>query len=178
MTDKTLKDRSIDFKGKKYVEVKERVKYFNNTYPNGSITTIHLKNTDKEYFKAIVTPDCDRPSRIFTGHSQASFADTTSFVNKTSATENAETSAVGRALAFMGIGVIASIASMDEINKTTYPTKVVSENMVEPVNNLEVFCEVCKTKMVEKSGIKDGKEWTGYFCPKSTKEKPHAPRWV
>ena len=31
--------------------------------------------------------------------------------------ENAETSAVGRALAMMGIGVIDSIASVDELNK-------------------------------------------------------------
>jgi transcriptional regulator NrdR family protein len=38
-------------------------------------------------------------------------------VNKTAALENAETSAVGRALAMMGIGVIESIASVDEINK-------------------------------------------------------------
>ena len=39
-------------------------------------------------------------------------------VNKTSAIENAETSAVGRALGLiMGIGVIESIASADEMNK-------------------------------------------------------------
>jgi len=118
--DKTLKDKAINFKGKEYVEVKERVKFFNDTYKNGSIITERLNVDGKEYFKATVCPDVDRPLRIFTGHSQASFSDTTSFVNKTSATENAETSAVGRALALMGIGVIDSIASMDEINKTTY----------------------------------------------------------
>jgi len=183
--DKQLKDKTINFKGKEYVEVKERVKYFNDTYPNGSIVTIHMEHPDKEYFKAIVTPDCDKPNRIFTGHSQASFSDTTSFVNKTSATENAETSAVGRALALMGIGVIDSIASMDEINKTTYTSpsplkQTISNELVkEPINSLTVKCGICGSVMVEKSGInKDGKNWHGYFCPNSTKEVNHPPRFI
>lgn len=115
--DKSLADKAIQFKGKDYVEVKERVIYFNETYPNGCIQTLKLESNDRVEFKAIVIPDSDKPLRFFTGHSQASFADTTSFVNKTSAMENAETSAVGRALAFMSIGVIDSVASLDEINK-------------------------------------------------------------
>ena len=36
-------------------------------------------------------------------------------INKTSALENAETSAVGRALGFLGVGIAASIASADEV---------------------------------------------------------------
>ncbi len=183
--DKTLKDKAINFKGKEYVEVKERVKFFNDTYKNGSIITERLNVEGKEYFKATVCPDVDRPLRIFTGHSQASFSDTTSFVNKTSATENAETSAVGRALALMGIGVIDSIASMDEINKTTYtspsPLKQTNTDEVvrEPINHLTVKCGVCGSLMVEKSGVnKDGKSWHGYFCPNSTKEVNHPPRFI
>lgn len=116
-TKEEYKMTPIKFKGKDYIEVKERVKYFNNEYKNGCIKTEKLENGDREEFKAIVIPDIKTPERFFTGHSQASFDDSTSFVNKTSATENAETSAVGRALALMGIGVVDSIASMDEINK-------------------------------------------------------------
>jgi hypothetical protein len=41
----------------------------------------------------------------------------TTFINKTSALENAESSAWGRACAAYNIWVISSIASMDEINK-------------------------------------------------------------
>ncbi len=48
----------------------------------------------------------------------------------------------------------------------------------EKTNNLEVFCGVCKAQMVEKSGTKDGKTWSGYFCPNSTKEVQHPPRWI
>jgi len=45
--------------------------------------------------------------------------------------------------------------------------------------SLEVFCARCNAKMVEKSGIdKNGKEWHGYFCPNSTKEDQHTPRWI
>lgn len=41
-TDKSLKARAIDIKGKEYVLVKDRVLYFNEVYPNGSITTERL----------------------------------------------------------------------------------------------------------------------------------------
>ena len=116
--DKTLKDKAIDFKGKKYVLVADRVIYFNEQYPEGSITTELVSTPDAEtvVMKAIVKPN---EKQTFTGYSQATWGE--GYINKTSALENAETSAVGRALAFMGIGVIESIASIDEINKTPKP---------------------------------------------------------
>jgi len=120
MTDKTLKDKAIQFKGKAYVLVSDRVNYFNDNYENGSIQTQLISDpiADMVIIKAIVCPDI-KEQRVFTGYSQAKWSDTSSFVNKTSALENCETSAVGRALAFMGIGVIDSIASVDEIKKAT-----------------------------------------------------------
>ena len=36
---KTLVDKAIDIKGKKYVLVSDRVMYFNEKYPNGCIQT-------------------------------------------------------------------------------------------------------------------------------------------
>jgi hypothetical protein len=116
---KDLKEKAIQFKGKAYVQVKDRVDFFNTEYPNGCIKTELLSqpNDNVVVFKAIATPDAEIPERYFTGYSQARWDDTNSFVNKTSALENAETSAVGRALAFMGIGVIDSVASIDEVNK-------------------------------------------------------------
>ena len=120
---KQLTDKAIDIKWKKYVLVSDRVLYFNETYPNGSITTQRIMTEDSwvEVFKAMVTPDCSKPERYFTGYSQAKRWDW--FINKTSALENAETSAVGRALAMMWIGVIDSIASLDEINKAENTAK-------------------------------------------------------
>lgn len=120
-TDKQLVDKAIDIKGKKYVLVSDRIIYFNETYPNGSIVTDKWQDWDMVICQATVTPDCDHRCRYFTWWSQAKRWD--GFINKTSALENAETSAVGRALAMMGIGVIDSIASVDEINKAENTAK-------------------------------------------------------
>lgn len=66
-TDKSLKDRAIDIKGKDYVLVADRVLYFNEVYPNGSITTERLTpENGVEIIKATVYPDCDKPARFFT----------------------------------------------------------------------------------------------------------------
>lgn len=117
MTNKELKDKAIDIKGKQYVLVSDRIIYFNEKYENGSIITALVSKPDADMVvvKAKVTPDAKNPERYFTGYSQATWGD--GMVNKTAALENAETSAVGRALAMMGIGVIDSVASADEMNK-------------------------------------------------------------
>ena len=93
--------------------------FFNETYPNGSITTELISSPDSNMvvIKASVVPDVERPERRFTGYSQARWDDKSSMVNASAAMENAETSAVGRALAMMGIGIIDSVASADEMRK-------------------------------------------------------------
>lgn len=102
MQDKSLKSKAIQIKGKDYVLVSDRVLYFNEQYPNGAIITERIKdNPEMEVIKATVIPDVKNPERKFTGYSQAIRGD--GYINKTSALENSETSAVGRALAFMGI---------------------------------------------------------------------------
>ena len=59
--------------------------------------------------------------------------------------------------------------------RTNTPTKVVEK----PISNnkgLQVYCGECNSLMVEKSGTnKDGKKWSGWFCPNN---KDHPPRWV
>ena len=120
MTSKSLTSKAIDIKGKKYVLVSDRVQFFNENYPNGSIITNLVSEPTSEMIiiQAIVRPDIKESMRQFTAYSQAVIGD--GMVNKTAALENAETSAVGRALGFMGIGVIESIASADEITKSTF----------------------------------------------------------
>lgn len=120
MSDKALQEKAIDIKGKQYVLVSDRIAYFNKNFKNGSICTELLSDPASVRFvvKATVTPDVvETPDKVFTGLSQATIGD--GMVNKTSALENAETSAVGRALGMMGIGVIDSIASADEMAKAT-----------------------------------------------------------
>lgn len=116
-TSKSLKSKAIKIKGKDYVLVSDRIIYFNEQYPNGSIKTKVISDLKSKMVivKAWVYPDRDNSKRVFTGYSQAIWGD--GMVNKTSALENAETSAVGRALAMLGIGVIDSVASVDEMAK-------------------------------------------------------------
>jgi len=121
---KSLQDKAIDIKGKKYVLVADRILYFNQEYPNGRIKT-YLKSkpeAERVVIKAVVVPDVDNLERCFTGYSQALWGD--GYINKTSAIENCETSAIGRALAMMGIGVVDSLASVDEINKAEIQSKM------------------------------------------------------
>lgn len=148
MSDKTLEDKAITIKGKKYVLVSDRVTYFNQEYPEGSITTdlISEPTSDMVIMKATIKTG----SQTFTGHSQAIIGDGP--VNKTAALENAETSAVGRALAMMGIGVVESIASADEINKAqgSTGTKYATQKQIEWM--LDEADKVCPM-------TSDPKEW-------------------
>jgi len=113
-----LEDKAVNIKGKKYVLVKDRVAAFDKAYDNGAIQTKLIKWEGKRIiFKAKAIPDVDNPDRYFTGYAQEVIGD--GHINQDAALENAETSAVGRALAFMNIGVIESIASVDEVNKAT-----------------------------------------------------------
>lgn len=114
LENKSLEDKAILIKGKKYVQVSHRILYFNENYLEGSIETEMTHEGDMFIVKATVYPDKERQKR-FTGHSQAIMGG--KGVNMTAALENAETSAVGRALAMMGIGIIDSIASVDEMAK-------------------------------------------------------------
>ena len=126
MKKEELKNRAVDIKGKKYVLVSDRVLYFNEEYKNGSIITERLsENDDRVVFRATITPDVSNPTRTFVAHSQASWGE--GYINKTSALENAETSAVGRALGMLGIGVLDSIASADEIHKAVNTEKASTE---------------------------------------------------
>ena len=113
---KDLKEKAVKIKGKSYVLVSDRILYFNETYKNGCIITELLSSPDapRVVTKASVYPD-GLEGRCFTGHSQAVVGE--GKVNKTAALENSETSSIGRALALMGIGVIDSVASVDEMAK-------------------------------------------------------------
>lgn len=115
--EKSLKEKAIKIRGRSYVLVADRVVYFNDNYPNGSIQTELISDPHSRTIivKAKVIPDVTKPERFYTGYSQAVIGQGP--INETAALENAETSAIGRALALMGIGVIESIASVDEMRK-------------------------------------------------------------
>lgn len=113
MTD--LKDKAVNIKGKQYILVKDRIAAFNEEYPDGQIQTELVSHEDGLWIvKATVWPKWVE-ERCFVDYSQA--REDQSMVNKTAALENASTSAIGRCLALLGIGVIDSVASADEMRK-------------------------------------------------------------
>lgn len=116
---------SINIKGKEYITVNERLKEFAKLYPNGQITTEIIKlEGDEVIIKATITPDVSL-GRVFTGHARELAS--SSYINKTSHIENCETSAVGRALGMLGIGIDTSVASADEVINAVNNQKEVKE---------------------------------------------------
>ena len=113
----------IKIHGKDYVEVWERVKEFHKKYPNGSIQfeLISFKD-DIVIGKAHVYPDIENTIRKFTGHAYENV--NSSQINKKSALENCETSAVGRALGFLDIGLNGSISTADEVQNAIHQQNV------------------------------------------------------
>ena len=103
----------IKIKGKDYVMVNERLKYFRENYKGWSLTSELVSLTDGAcVIKAIV---CDETGRVMaTGLAQEDKS--SSMINKTSFVENCETSAWGRALGNLGIGIDESVASAEEVD--------------------------------------------------------------
>lgn len=104
---------SINIHGKEYVTVIERVRHFNEVHPAGMIETSIEEKDERIIVKAKVTPDIEKPARYFVGHAEEKRGSVGIAGQKP--IEVCETSAVGRALAMMGIGLIESIASAEEV---------------------------------------------------------------
>lgn len=103
---------TVNVKGKDYVQVNERVKAFRMVCPGGSISTdMVLFDAGRVIIKAMIL-DSDG-TLLATGYAEEKEGST--MINKTSFLENCETSAVGRALGFAGIGIDASMASAEEV---------------------------------------------------------------
>jgi hypothetical protein len=106
--------KSIDIKGKMYVPVNERVKEFrsNAIYKNYKIENDFVEINDKF---CIVKSKIynDKNEVVATGFAREVNGD--SYINKTSYVENCETSAIGRALGLLGVGIDEAFASADEV---------------------------------------------------------------
>ena len=161
--------KTIDIHGKPYVMVKDRLMYFHETYPTGKIITKMLHIDDKMVvFSASIWPDMTEQDRFFTGHAEEHFD--SSQINSTSAVENCETSAIGRCLGTMGIGVEESFASADEVanavNQQNGESKVTQNTPETPKNDL--VCPECDGVVVDKRVWENG-EWTRQTSPKGKK---------
>ena len=116
LTEINARLKPIEIKGKQYVPVNQRILGFWEFCPigselSGAIITEILKDDGKR---------CDVKASVYIGGTLISTGHAFEFhdagmVNKTSYVENAETSAIGRALGVLGIGCTESLASAEEM---------------------------------------------------------------
>jgi len=106
--------KTVNIKGKEYVEVNERIKEFrtNKDYEAWTLLSEIISCDSGVCIMKATILDAENHVRA-TGHAYEKEGST--FINKTSYIENCETSAWGRALGNLGIGIDTSIASSNEV---------------------------------------------------------------
>lgn len=113
--------KTTDIKGKAYAEVNQRIKAFRMLYPQGEINTIMLSNDADEtgehmcVFRATAGYVDDSGEFRYLASGTAFEREFSSHINRTSYIEVCETSAVGRCLGMIGLGIDTSIASAEEM---------------------------------------------------------------
>ena len=106
--------KTVDIKGKAYVEVNERIRHFRSDeqYKGYQLLSdiVSIENGVCIIKATILDENCTPVANGLAYEKEGS-----SFINKTSYIENCETSAWGRALGNLGIGIETSIASSNEV---------------------------------------------------------------
>ena len=129
---KANKDKGeVEIHGKVYLTVARRIKDFRDSerYEGWSITTKRKVTTGSLVeVRAVIKDERDRVIATGMAEEDRAFGK----INKTSALENAETSAVGRALAFLGLGG-SEIASADEVSNAIVHGS--AKDSVDPILN-------------------------------------------
>lgn len=142
---------------KDYNTVDQRIQGFRELYPNGSIQTEIIsfeKSVDNGKESGVVlmkaTAYDDDGRIIATGH--ALEKESASYINQTSYIENCETSAVGRCLGIIGIGLTEAVASAEEIKgQMDAESKRADDNMNGMFDDLK--------DLYNKAGGKDFNKW-------------------
>jgi hypothetical protein len=107
-----------------YVPVAERLAAFYTEYPKGSIQSDIVELTDKRVVMRATVYRHEDDQRPSIAHSALGIPGTTQFT-RGSEIENAETSAIGRAIAMLGFEVKRGVASREEVrNKQDDEPKV------------------------------------------------------
>lgn len=128
--------KKINIKGNDYIPVNQKVLHFRQNF-KANIETELLEFDFREGFcvvKAIIT---EGGKILASGLAHEFRDDATSFVNSTSFVENAETSAIGRALACLGIGIDESYASAEEVQRA----QAMQKTKATPASNTSVLSD-------------------------------------
>lgn len=114
----------IDIKGRPYTTIANRVEVYRKFFPDASITTeIVLNDEQVVVVKATVS---NNGIVVATGHGEEIKG--AGLVNSTSALENCETSAIGRALASCSLHG-GEFASFEEVSHALHQQNTVSQNI-------------------------------------------------
>ena len=106
----------IDLKGKNYAMVPERVTAFRKLFPEGFIKTEIVSHDGNTVLMQAVAGYYDNGVPVILGSGFAQEVKGRGMVNGTSYIENCETSAVGRALGMIGLGINGGgICSAEEL---------------------------------------------------------------
>jgi hypothetical protein len=109
--EKEMNSGIVNIKGKEYMTVALRVQNFREAHPNWSIET-SIEERTEEVVVMRCTIGNEEGFVLATGHAEEFRK--SSQINSTSALENAETSAIGRALSALGFGG-SEFASANEV---------------------------------------------------------------
>ena len=148
------KEGIVNIRGKEYKTVALRVQEFRTDFPGHSLITDIVKIDDDQCIvKAMVVKD---NVVIATGHAQEFRK--ASQINGTSYVENCETSAIGRALACLGIGGTEFASANEVVNAIYQQNNPVKEEVS------EVDITLAKAKLFDAS--KEGKLKDVFFSLK------------
>ena len=146
--------KTTNIKGKEYVEVNQRIKYFRESgnYEGWSLST-EVTHLDENSCVIKATIANKEGYIVATGFAQEDKS--SSYINKTSYVENCETSAWGRALANLGIGIDTSIASSNEVSMAISKQSIKAPEKVAEKPSKKALTDEVKAKMLQ--AVKNGK---------------------
>ena len=124
---KQHKFKTTNIKGKQYVEVNERIKFFRQEtqYKNwGIVTDFPVLDSEQAMCRCSIVA----PQRVLWSLKVTLTRRSASNINKTSYVENCETSAIGRALGILGIGIDTSVASANEVEDAIAKQQALVDN--------------------------------------------------
>jgi hypothetical protein len=166
-----------------YVDVKTRIKLFYERYPEGSLQFEFKGSLGANIWGvayAYRTPEDPRPA---TGNA-SELAEGKTAYTRGSELMNLETSAIGRAIGNLGIGIEAGMATSDEVAFAKERQRELPSEQVDPwaaeaspieaaltAMGAQPYCE-CGQQMNRKEGNRksDGKPYSGWVCRNGVKE--------
>jgi hypothetical protein len=165
-----------------YEPVEVRLEKFIKDYPDFRISTeLEVVEASRYIVKAYLFKTSQDSIAWATGYAEETVS--TRGVNQTSALENCETSAIGRALANAGYAPKGKRPSREEMSKVApnhpalqivkepvdvdyWNTSFKEQEVIADIVNIQSPSETCDHGAMEwKTGEKNGKQWGGFMCP-------------